>query len=210
MDNKEIENSYKTLINNLRAYRGAMSKVMSIENISIPLPHSFETKSLSEWDAWAKQQIDYGYFKDVSDSALNVIYIINTKLQTLVNETINTMFLKIEAVIENYKNSLLSKEIDLTDKQEYIAEYIHNRNVITNNVLDNVKEKLEKCHTDYEDVCNVIDIAKNNLEMVELVKVHEEVEVPQPEPPEQQPEHSEQEKPEKPNEDDDLDLPEKE
>lgn len=143
MNEEQLKTAFKRTIDELSTYRNVMLNNLNLDNLNIPLPNSFENKTLKDWDEWAKDNLDYGNYNEVAISSLNVIYIINSKVKIVSENIVNTSFGKVNQSLQ-LLFSQVTNLLKLVQQKEISAEkYIKNREMKLNKIIDVLLFKFE-------------------------------------------------------------------
>ena len=143
MKEETVINSITRTFEEMKNYRFAILQAVDIENISVTLPNSFETKSLKEWDTWAKDNIEYGNYGDVSLSAMNILYTINNKIKNTTQIAINAAFGKVNFSIQKLGNELIDMYRDNLEYRREVDEYLQETETKTYNAFQSLLDRLE-------------------------------------------------------------------
>lgn len=144
MNTQQIEKEFSNIVGELRELRKALFKGLSIENIKVIIPNTFEERNLKDWDKWAETNLYHGNNQLVAVSARNIIQNINNKIETTFKEVENQTYIKIFSLLENYKIQLLDN-IEKLDKFKEQSELQQNLlykkyESLTNQFIKEIKE----------------------------------------------------------------------
>tara|TARA_Y100000034_G_C6889597_1_gene409018 strand:+ start:247 stop:987 length:741 start_codon:yes stop_codon:yes gene_type:complete len=233
MDIDKIDNTIARTNEELKNYRHIILSSINFDNVNVNIPNSMETKNLKEWDNWAKDNLDYGNFQDVSVSAMNVIYNLNMKMKTITKSAIDTAFSKVQQSIMNLSNELKvqsQNNINYKDEVDTYLKDIQNRSYqafdLLINKMDNLmgvfitelKQNPDTLQNGIDTKYNILkDNLKQSMEIEKtfvLTKIHTESEVDTVKEAFEEPINVEEEEPEEIeeieteiNKDDEADMP---
>jgi len=143
MKEETVINSITRTFEEMKNYRFAILQAIDIENITVTLPNSFETKSLRAWEIWAKDNIEYGNYGDVSLSAMNILYTINNKIKNTTQIAINAAFGKVNFSIQKLGNELIDMYRDNLEYRREVDEYLQETETKTYNAFQSLLDRLE-------------------------------------------------------------------